>query len=862
MKNQRISSSKYSYVLLILTISFLSILPKANAQCGMNISTSITNETCYNGTNGAVNVTVSGGTAPYLYQLAEAGAGAWSSTHNFTGLAAGSYPISVKDNTGCIKTIYINITQPANFSTSYTASDITCLGGTNGSISTVTTGGTAPYSYNWTMNGTPFSTAANISNLLPGNYILVVTDAAGCTTAPIITQQIKSIGLTGFNEDVVANGNNVSPASSSSNAFDDGNGNILYASGYTNASGVAESPGGLPVGGNFASTQNATRIFQLAAYNTNNSLLLRSSGANTYGGASTGTLSFLSQYRSPYSTLYVLASTGSGTGMLNYTLNFADGSTAAGSLTFADWYLAGSNPQSAIKLKRIARSNGVYDTRYDFNLFELPITVAGANQSKVLNSISFSWTNAGAARVNVMAITGYTTTISGIRINDGTSTTVTPTVSISSNAASNTFCTGQSITFTATPVNGGSSPNYQWKKNGSNFGSNAPTCTYSLLNNNDVISVVMTSNLACVSSPSATSNTLTMINGTAVASVAVLASSSNICNGNMVNFTATPTNGGTTPGYQWKLNNINVGSNLATYSNSSLNNNDQVKVVMTSNIACATSNPATSGTVVMTVSPTTTPTVSITANPVNPVAGSPVTFTATVTNAGASPGYQWYKNGVEISGASASTLYVALPLSGESYSVKLSSSYPCSSTPMLMSNYISINSVLPVTIEWFHAKPDNGKALLQWKTAQENNNRQFIIERASSSNSTSFTKVGVVPANNFPIGSIYNFMNDPGQNGIYLYRLTQEDIDGVKKSLGIRSVNLNGKNSWLIQDLGSSWQLSCNQSFTYRLLDVQGRALIVSSGNGVASIAKPQPAGIYLLQFETGGSLFTQRLLK
>jgi hypothetical protein len=70
-----------------------------------------------------------------------------------------------------------------------------------------------------------------------------------------------------------------------------------------------------------------------------------------------------------------------------------------------------------------------------------------------------------------------------------------------------------------------------------------------------------------------------------------------------VSFTATPTNGGTAPIYQWKLNNVNVGGNSATYTNSSFVNGDVVQCVMTSNAACVVGNPAVSNSVTMGVNP-------------------------------------------------------------------------------------------------------------------------------------------------------------------------------------------------------------------------------------------------------------------
>src|SRR5688572_24688210 len=102
----------------------------------------------------------------------------------------------------------------------------------------------------------------------------------------------------------------------------------------------------------------------------------------------------------------------------------------------------------------------------------------------------------------------------------------------------------------------------------------------------------MTSSLGCASPTTATSNGITMTVTAAVApSVSIAANPGNtICTGSNVTFTATPTNGGATPVYQWKLNGNNVGTNSNTYSNNALVNGDVVSVVMTSSLGCA--NPA------------------------------------------------------------------------------------------------------------------------------------------------------------------------------------------------------------------------------------------------------------------------------
>ncbi|MCI9844387.1 T9SS sorting signal type C domain-containing protein [Flavobacterium pectinovorum] len=341
------------------------------------------------------------------------------------------------------------------------------------------------------------------------------------------------------------------------------------------------------------------------------------------------------------------------------------------------------------------------------------------------------------------------------------------------------ICSGTSVTFTATPTNPGNAPTYQWRVNGSNVGTNSSVSTFTTtaLANNDIVTVVMTSNASpCLTGSPATSNSVTMTvnplpgtptaspqsfcgsatvaslvasapsgsvvdwyatltggsalasstalssttyyaqsrnttgcvsssrtsvavtvntlptapsasaqsfcgsatvaslvasasgnvvdwyaatsGGTALSSGAVLSSTTYyaesrnittgcvsssrtpvavtinpnlpasvtiavsptgaICSGTSVTFTATPTNPGNAPTYQWRVNGSNVGTNssVSTFTTTTLVNNDVVTVVMTSNASpCLTGSPATSNSVTMTVNPLPgTPTIAAGAN--------------------------------------------------------------------------------------------------------------------------------------------------------------------------------------------------------------------------------------------------------
>ena len=183
-----------------------------------------------------------------------------------------------------------------------------------------------------------------------------------------------------------------------------------------------------------------------------------------------------------------------------------------------------------------------------------------------------------------------------------TVSSITPSVSIAA-APGNTVCTGTNVTFTATPTNGGT-PSYQWKVNGVNAGTNSNTFQSSILVNGDVVTVVMTSSLACANPTTATSNSITMaVTGTVAPSVSIATAPGNtICTGTNVIFTAIPTNGGT-PSYQWKVNGVNAGTNSNTFQSPTLVNGDVITVVMTSSLSCASATTATSNSITMAVNP-------------------------------------------------------------------------------------------------------------------------------------------------------------------------------------------------------------------------------------------------------------------
>ncbi|MBK9533536.1 MAG: hypothetical protein IPO42_17460, partial [Chitinophagaceae bacterium] len=182
-------------------------------------------------------------------------------------------------------------------------------------------------------------------------------------------------------------------------------------------------------------------------------------------------------------------------------------------------------------------------------------------------------------------------------------TPITPAVNITANPVG-TICTGTSVTFTATASNlGGGTVNYDFKVNAAsvqNSASNTFT-TSTLANGNTVTCDITISGGSCLASTTASSNTINMLVNPILTPTVNITSNPQgaICAGTSVTFTATPTNGGNTPAYQWKVNGINVGTNAATYSSALLLNGDIVNVILTSNANCVSPANATSNSITM-----------------------------------------------------------------------------------------------------------------------------------------------------------------------------------------------------------------------------------------------------------------------
>jgi gliding motility-associated-like protein len=137
-----------------------------------------TNISCFNGNNGSATITGTGGVGPYSYLWNNG-----STLSNPTNLIAGNNTVTISDANQCVVTDTIILIQPTEIQLSESHQNISCFGGSNGTINLAVTGGTAPYTFSWSNN----TNSQNLSNLSIGTYTVVVTDTNGCSKSLSVT---------------------------------------------------------------------------------------------------------------------------------------------------------------------------------------------------------------------------------------------------------------------------------------------------------------------------------------------------------------------------------------------------------------------------------------------------------------------------------------------------------------------------------------------------------------------------------------------------------------------------------------------------------------------------------------------------
>lgn len=173
---------------------------------GIVLNTTTSTANC-GASNGSATVNVVSGTGPYSYSWSSGGNNA---TQN--GLSAGTYTVTVSNNGGCVSTATATVgsgAAPGNVNTNGT--NVSCFGGSNGTVTANANGGQPPYTYLWNTG----ATTPTVTNLPAGTYTVIVTTANGCVTnaTATITQPSAPLSYTSSQTNILCNGANTGTAS-------------------------------------------------------------------------------------------------------------------------------------------------------------------------------------------------------------------------------------------------------------------------------------------------------------------------------------------------------------------------------------------------------------------------------------------------------------------------------------------------------------------------------------------------------------------------------------------------------------------------------------------------------------------------
>ncbi|MFN0013413.1 MAG: choice-of-anchor V domain-containing protein [Saprospiraceae bacterium] len=146
--------------------------------CTISASATTTNVTCFGAGDGTATAVLTGAALPATYL--------WSNgdtTATADNLVPGTYTIEIEDANGCPAELTVQITGPALLTANASSTNETGVGQNNGTATAQPTGGTSPYTYQWSNN----ATTQTITGLTPGQYTVVVTDDNDCTAVQTVT---------------------------------------------------------------------------------------------------------------------------------------------------------------------------------------------------------------------------------------------------------------------------------------------------------------------------------------------------------------------------------------------------------------------------------------------------------------------------------------------------------------------------------------------------------------------------------------------------------------------------------------------------------------------------------------------------
>ena len=484
-----------------------------------------TNVSCNGGTNGSATVTATGGTPTYTYSWAPQGGTAATAT----GLAMGTYTVTITDAKSCVTTQTVSITQPNAITATTSQTDVSCNGGTNGTATVTATGGTGAYTYVWTPSG---GTAATATGLAQGNYTVTIKDANNCSITKTVTIiQPAALSATTSQTNVTCNG---AATGSASVIVSGGTGPYAYA--WAPSGGTTATANGLVMG-----------TYTVTITDANNCIITKTFSI-TEPTALTATTAHINVSCKGGSDGSATATVSGGTGTYTYSWTPSGGTAATALGLVAGTYtvtIADANMCSLVKTVNITEPDAITATVTQVNVS----CKGGANGSATViasggtGTLTYSWAPSGGTAATATGLIAGTYTVT---ITDANNCSITQNVSITEPNAltatvthTNVLCNGGATGSATATVNGGTSPyTYAWAPQGGTVATATGLITGSY-------TVTITDANSCVTTQSVTITEPTILAATST-------KTDILCHGDSAGTASVTPSGGTAPyTYSW-----------------------------------------------------------------------------------------------------------------------------------------------------------------------------------------------------------------------------------------------------------------------------------------------------------------------
>jgi gliding motility-associated-like protein len=410
----------------------------------LTLTTSVTVVSCFNSSDGAIDLTVTGGTTPYIYQWSNG-----STSEDLSNLGGGTYCVTVTDNNGCSATTCAFLSAPSMISSNFIVKNTLCFGDSNGVVDLIPSGGTAPYTFNWNTN----ATTEDLLGVPAGIYYVTITDIKNCTRIDSATvTQPDPIVTSGFITNVTCNG------------FCDGMVDITAYGGtlpYSFAWSTSESTEDIIAlcGGNYYVTvTDANGCVAATLYPVFEpsplGLTVVGSNVSCFGGTNGSVAAIPTGGKTPYEYLWN-----------NFSLDSSQTGLTAGTYVVILTDSNGCHISSDITLTQpadITISGVVTDVACNGEATgAVNITVTGGTPA-----YNYNWSNNAVTEdISSVAAGNYTVTVTDANsCNKSASFTVEQAIALFTNVSlSNPVCFGGSNGFISVDVTGGTIPyNYAW----------------------------------------------------------------------------------------------------------------------------------------------------------------------------------------------------------------------------------------------------------------------------------------------------------------------------------------------------------------------------------------------------------------